>query len=176
MDPLTHALASFTLQRAAFPRLSRSATIAVVLAGTIADADLLSTSFGPSAYLSFDRTYFHSLPAALVFALVATLRFFLKPKSTENPIPRPTIFPPAAPPAPLHPPPPFPNLPPSRLSALPPSALPPSAACPPPPPDPPHSPPRPPSPRFPPAGPPNSPAPAAKVLAADSAQLSLSSR
>jgi len=92
MDPLTHALASFTLQRAAFPRLSRSATIAVVLAGTIADADLLSTSFGPSAYLSFDRTYFHSLPAALVFALVATLRFFLKPKSTENPIPRATIF------------------------------------------------------------------------------------
>ncbi|HKW62596.1 MAG TPA: metal-dependent hydrolase [Candidatus Acidoferrum sp.] len=93
MDPLTHALASFTLQRAAFPRLSRPATIAVVLAGIIADADLLSTYFGPSAYLAFDRTYFHSLLAALVFSSLATLPFiFLKPKSPENPIPRATIF------------------------------------------------------------------------------------
>ena len=93
MDPLTHALASLTLQRAAFPRLSRTATISVVLAGTIADADLLSAYFGPSAYLSFDRTYFPSLPAALVFALLATLPFFfLKPKSPENPISRVTIF------------------------------------------------------------------------------------
>ena len=93
MDPVTHALASFTLQRAAFPRLSRAATIAVVLAGIIADADLLSAYFGPSAYLAFHRTYFHSLPAALVFALLATLPFFfLSPKSTENPIPRAKIF------------------------------------------------------------------------------------
>src|SRR5215472_1541814 len=82
MDSLTHALASFTLQRAAFPRLSRTATIAVVISGVIADTDLLSSYFGPSAYLSFDRTYFHSLPAALVLALLATLPFFfLKPKS-----------------------------------------------------------------------------------------------
>lgn len=93
MDPLTHALASFTLQRAAFPRLSRAATISVVFAGTIADADLLSAYFGPSAYLAFDRTYFHSLPAALVFALLATVPFFfLKPKSPDNPIPHATIF------------------------------------------------------------------------------------
>jgi len=93
MDPLTHALASFTLQRAAFPRLSRTATLAVALAGTIADADLLSAYFGPSAYLTFNRTYFHSLPAALVFGLLAAVPFFsLKPKSPENPIPRATIF------------------------------------------------------------------------------------
>lgn len=93
MDPLTHALASFTLQRAAFPRLSRAATISVVLAGIIADADLLSTYFGPSAYLAFDRTYFHSLPAALVFALLGTLPFFfLKPKSAESQISPAIIF------------------------------------------------------------------------------------
>lgn len=93
MDPLTHALASFTLQRAAFPRLSRTAIIAVVLTGIIADADLLSTYFGPSAYLTFYRTYFHSLPAAFVFALLATLPFFfLKPKSPENSISLPPIF------------------------------------------------------------------------------------
>lgn len=93
MDPLTHALASLTLQRAAFPRLSRAATISVVLAGVIADVDLLSAYFSPSAYLSFNRTYFHSLSAALAFALLATLPFFfLKPKSPENPISLATIF------------------------------------------------------------------------------------
>ena len=93
MDPLTHALASFTLQRAAFPRLSRAATISVVLAGILADADLLSAYFGPSAYLAFNRTYFHSILAALAFGLLATLPFFfLKPKSPENPISLSTLF------------------------------------------------------------------------------------
>ena len=93
MDPLTHALASYSLQRAAFPRLSRAATISVVICGMIADADLLSAYFGPSAYLAFDRTCFHSLPTALAFALLAALPFFfLKPKSPENPISRLTIF------------------------------------------------------------------------------------
>jgi membrane-bound metal-dependent hydrolase YbcI (DUF457 family) len=93
MDPLTHALASFSLQRAAFPSLSRVATISVVLMGTIADVDILSTYVGPSAYLSFNRTYFHSLLAALVFALLATLPFFIpKSKSRENSIPRAPIF------------------------------------------------------------------------------------
>ena len=73
MDPLTHTLASFTLQRAAFPRISRAATLAMVLAGTVADADLLSAYGGPSAYLNFNRAYFHSLLVALIFALLATL-------------------------------------------------------------------------------------------------------
>jgi membrane-bound metal-dependent hydrolase YbcI (DUF457 family) len=93
MDPLTHALASYSLQRAAFPRLSRAATLAVVLAGMIADADLVSIYFGPSAYLTFNRTYFHSLLAALVFGLLLTLPFFsLKLKSPETQISRATIF------------------------------------------------------------------------------------
>lgn len=93
MDPLTHALASYTLQRAAFPRIPRPATITVVLAGIVADVDILSAYFGPSAYLTFYRAYLHSLPAAILFAILATLPFlFLKPQSSENPIPRPTIF------------------------------------------------------------------------------------
>jgi membrane-bound metal-dependent hydrolase YbcI (DUF457 family) len=93
MDPLTHALASLTLQRAAFPRLSRAATVAVVLAGTIADVDFLSTYFGPSAYLAFNRTYFHSLVAALAFGvLIALPFFFLKPKSPEQKTPCAAIF------------------------------------------------------------------------------------
>lgn len=93
MDPLSHALASFTLQRAAFPRISRAATVALVLAGTAADLDLFSAHFGPSAYLTFYRTYFHSLPVAFAFGLLAALPFFFhERKSPKNPIPHVNIF------------------------------------------------------------------------------------
>ncbi len=78
MDPLTHALASYTLKRAAFPRVTRQVTYAMLLAGTIADIDLLSAKFGPSAFLTFDRTYSHSLVAALLFSLLVTLPFLLR--------------------------------------------------------------------------------------------------
>src|SRR5215472_18057974 len=89
MDPLTHALASYTLKRAAFPRVTRSVTLAIVIAGTVADL----AYFGPSAYFAFDRTYFHSLLAALVIALLATLPFFfLKPKDPATKSASATIF------------------------------------------------------------------------------------
>jgi inner membrane protein len=78
MDPLTHALASYTLKRAAFPRAPRSTTIATLIAGTIADLDSLSKFAGPSAFLTFYRTYFHSLLAALLFSLLVTLPFLLR--------------------------------------------------------------------------------------------------
>ena len=78
MDPLTHALASYTLKRAAFPRLRRSATIAMLIAGTVADIDSLSKFAGPSAFLTFYRTYCHSLLAALLFSLLVTLPFLLR--------------------------------------------------------------------------------------------------
>ena len=73
MDPLTHALASYTLKRAAFPRLPRMATLAMILAGTLADADLFFSQSTPSAYLSWHRTYVHSLAGALLLSAVATL-------------------------------------------------------------------------------------------------------
>ena len=93
MDPLTHALASYTLQRAAFPRVPRSVTLAILVAGTVADLDAFSRYFGPSAYLAFNRTYFHSFLAALAFSLLATLPFFfLKPKNPENKISLAAIF------------------------------------------------------------------------------------
>jgi membrane-bound metal-dependent hydrolase YbcI (DUF457 family) len=86
MDPLTHALASCVLKRAAFPRALRSTTIAMLIAGTIADIDVLSKFAGPSAFLTFYRTYCHSLLAALLFSLLITLPFLLtKRVATENP-------------------------------------------------------------------------------------------
>jgi membrane-bound metal-dependent hydrolase YbcI (DUF457 family) len=93
MDPLTHVLASYTLKRAAFPRLPRPATVAMLLAGTIADIDVLSKFAGPSAFLAFYRTYCHSLVAALLFSLLVTLPFLLrKPSANENAFPPLPIF------------------------------------------------------------------------------------
>jgi inner membrane protein len=93
MDPLTNALASYTLKRAAFPRVTRSVTLAILLAGTIADLDALSAYFGPSAYLTFYRTYLHSLAAAVLFSLLVILPFFFpKRESPENQIPLAKIF------------------------------------------------------------------------------------
>jgi inner membrane protein len=86
MDPLTHALASYVLKRAAFPRALRSPTIAMLIAGTIADIDVLSKFAGPSAFLTFYRTVCHSLLAALLFSVLVTLPFLLtKRVATENP-------------------------------------------------------------------------------------------
>jgi len=85
VDPLTHGLASYVLKRAAFPRLTRPATLAMVIAGTIADIDGQSARFGPSAFLSFYRTCSHSLLAAVLFSVVVTLPFIVgKPSSTEK--------------------------------------------------------------------------------------------
>ncbi len=84
MDPLTHALASYTLKRAAFQRVARRATVAMLIAGTIADVDLLSAYLSPSAFLTFYRTYSHSLLAALLFSVLVTLPFLLSKKVTTE--------------------------------------------------------------------------------------------
>jgi len=93
VDPITHGLASYVLKRAAFPRLARPATLAMVIAGMIADLDGQSARFGPSAFLTFYRTYFHSLLAAILFSLLVTLPFLLrKPPSAEKQNSPPVIF------------------------------------------------------------------------------------
>ena len=88
MDPLTHALASYTLKRSVFPRAPRTTTIAMLLAGTLADLDFLSAYVSPSAYLTCYRTYFHSLLAALLISGLVSLPFFLrKPAAPDKPNP-----------------------------------------------------------------------------------------
>src|SRR5438876_4729122 len=86
MDPFTHALASYTLKRAAFPRVPRFTTVSMLVAATIPDLDLFSAYFGPSAFLTFYRTSCHSLLAALLFSLLVTLPFLLRRRGpTEIP-------------------------------------------------------------------------------------------
>jgi membrane-bound metal-dependent hydrolase YbcI (DUF457 family) len=78
VDPITHGLTSYALKRAAFPRVPRPVTLAILLAGTIADIDGVSAYFGPSAFLTYYRTCCHSLFAAFLFALLVTLPFLLR--------------------------------------------------------------------------------------------------
>jgi inner membrane protein len=70
VDPLTHGLASYALKRGFFSRAPRATTLAMILAGVIADVDWLSYYFGPSAFLSWHGTYTHSLVVAVASSLV----------------------------------------------------------------------------------------------------------
>jgi inner membrane protein len=93
VDPFTHALASYGLKRAAFPRLSRTGTLAMLIGGTVADLDLLSNYLSPSAYVTFYRTYFHSLAAAILFGVIVSLPFLRrKAPPGSNPISPATVF------------------------------------------------------------------------------------
>jgi membrane-bound metal-dependent hydrolase YbcI (DUF457 family) len=93
VDLFTHGLASYALKRAAFPRVPRSVTLAILVAGTIADLDSLSGYLGPSAYLTFSRTYFHSLTAALLLSVLVTLPLLLRnPDPAKIPPSFVTIF------------------------------------------------------------------------------------
>jgi membrane-bound metal-dependent hydrolase YbcI (DUF457 family) len=76
MDLGTHALASLALSRAVFPREPRILWAFAIPAGVIADADAFSAFISPSAYLSWHRTYTHSLLVSLLIAcpLSATYR------------------------------------------------------------------------------------------------------
>lgn len=103
MDLFTHALVSYTLKRAVFPRSARSVTLAILLAGTLADLEMISAWIGPSAFLSWHRTYTHSFLFAVLLSILVTLPFFLRNRrSPENRIPLLTIFTPAVAAAILH--------------------------------------------------------------------------
>jgi membrane-bound metal-dependent hydrolase YbcI (DUF457 family) len=70
MDLGTHALASLALSRAVFPRAPRLLWAFTIPAGVIADVDVFSAFISPAAYLSWHRTYTHSLLASLIIACI----------------------------------------------------------------------------------------------------------
>jgi membrane-bound metal-dependent hydrolase YbcI (DUF457 family) len=61
VDPATHALTSLALARGIFPRRPWWFVSGVVLAGTIADLDLLSALVGPRTFLFARQTFTHSI-------------------------------------------------------------------------------------------------------------------
>ena len=85
VDIASHALASFALSRAFFPRRRWPVFLGVIVAGTLADIDLLSALFGPAAYFTARFTFTHSLPALLVIVAFAAL--FVRYLSGKQPEP-----------------------------------------------------------------------------------------
>jgi inner membrane protein len=71
VDPLTHGVASFALQRAFFPRVRWRGVILIVAAGVVADVDWLSATLGPTGYMQWHRTVTHSLFFVAVLAIAA---------------------------------------------------------------------------------------------------------
>src|SRR5258708_21932125 len=61
----------------------------MLIAGTIADIGARSKFAGPSAFLTFYRTYFHSFLAALLFSLLVTLPFLLRKREPKHEQPSP---------------------------------------------------------------------------------------
>jgi membrane-bound metal-dependent hydrolase YbcI (DUF457 family) len=73
VDIATHALASFALARGFFPRRRWPVVVGILVAGTIADVDLLSSLFGPAAYFALHRTWTHSLLGTTVVVVLTAL-------------------------------------------------------------------------------------------------------
>lgn len=73
MDIATHALASYVIARGFFGRRRWPVMVGMLFAGTVADVDLVSALFGPSAYFAARRTYTHSLLATVLVILLAVL-------------------------------------------------------------------------------------------------------
>jgi membrane-bound metal-dependent hydrolase YbcI (DUF457 family) len=59
------------MAKAIFPGATRTTMIGVLLAGTIADLDLLSARFSPAAFLEMGHTYGHSLVSAVAISVIA---------------------------------------------------------------------------------------------------------
>ncbi len=73
MGPATHALLSLVLARGFFPRKPWTFYFAVVLAGTLADLDLLTLLFGPGAYLVGRFTWTHSIFGTVAVILITAV-------------------------------------------------------------------------------------------------------
>lgn len=91
MDPVTHALISATLDRAGLRRVSRNALAILVIAGTVADLDLLSYFGGAKAYFHYHFALLHSILGSAILAVVVALAFCFysrrAPSATATPRP-----------------------------------------------------------------------------------------
>jgi membrane-bound metal-dependent hydrolase YbcI (DUF457 family) len=86
MDPLTHGLASYALARATFPRASQVTIAGAVIAGLAVDLDQLSSYSGPSAFLTWHRTFTHSIATAIILAALLALALVLTGKQKKDSI------------------------------------------------------------------------------------------
>lgn len=86
MDIATHALTSYALARGVFPRRRWPVIVGMVLAGAVADIDLVSAVFGPAAYFTAHRTATHSILGTLAIILLAVFFTRYLAKKHREPI------------------------------------------------------------------------------------------
>jgi membrane-bound metal-dependent hydrolase YbcI (DUF457 family) len=77
MDVGTQGLASLVIARALVPRAPWRAWAVVVVAGSIANIDVVSAMVSPSAFIEWHRTYFHSIVVSLVVSAVLAVSYIL---------------------------------------------------------------------------------------------------
>ena len=75
VDLVTHGLASVAVARAFFPRAGKVAIFCAILSGIAADVDWVSVFGGPSAFLDWHSTSFHSIVAAILMPIVLVIVF-----------------------------------------------------------------------------------------------------
>jgi|SRR5580704_112844 inner membrane protein len=77
MDVGTQGLASLVIARAFVPRGPWRAWAVIVVAGSIANIDVLSGLAGPSAFVEWHRTYAHSIVVSLIVSAVLAAAYIL---------------------------------------------------------------------------------------------------
>src|SRR6185437_4566798 len=85
MDPFTHALTSFALERAGLRRVSRSALPILLVAGVAADLDLLTYFGGANAYFHYHYAALHSILGSAILVFIAALAFWIFDRGAKRP-------------------------------------------------------------------------------------------
>lgn len=80
MEPVTHALTSLAIARAAQKRLPRLGTAMILVAGVAPDLDFASGLGGPGPFLRFHRTVLHSLPGSVAMVCAIAWMFLIVDK------------------------------------------------------------------------------------------------
>jgi inner membrane protein len=84
VEPVTHALTSLAIARAAQKRLPRFGTAMIVISGIAADLDFVSYLRGPGTFMRFHRTMLHSLLGSAVMVCAIAWLFTLADKKFER--------------------------------------------------------------------------------------------
>ncbi|MBV9886392.1 MAG: metal-dependent hydrolase, partial [Acidobacteria bacterium] len=84
MDVATQGLASLVVARAFVPRAPWRAWGVIIVAGTIANVDFVSSMFGPDAYLRWHRTYAHSIFVSVIFGSILGAIYLVGSKTEDQ--------------------------------------------------------------------------------------------
>jgi membrane-bound metal-dependent hydrolase YbcI (DUF457 family) len=80
MDVGTQSLASLVIARAFVPRAPWRAWAVIVVAGSVANIDVVSAMVGPSAFVEWHRTYAHSIVVSLIVSTALAMAYILVPR------------------------------------------------------------------------------------------------